>query len=176
MSKTRIIIIIVVVLVIIRFVFGKKINRFLAGIFTSKEKKEDYIKQLMNGIPYSKDNDEVYIKMCNALTKKDLADKKLNKKLIYTLEKYRDASFAADAVMQASNSDSLMKTILDDVTTESYKNSMYDCYCAEDVLKAAYRKGYYKKDIQAKDGTMVKPSFNFDSCIHEDTPAEYFRL
>ena len=176
MSKTRIIIIIVVALIIIRIVFGKKINRFLARIFTSKEKKEDYIKQLTNGIPYSKDNDEIYIKMCNALTKKDLAGKKLNKKLIYTLEKYRDASFATDAVMQAGNSDSLMKTILNDVTTESYKNSMYDCYCAEDILKAAYHKGFYEKEIQTKNGTMVKPSFNIDSCIHTDTPAEYFRL
>ena len=241
------IIITAIVLVLVWLIFGEKIHRFMAGIFTSKAKKEECIRQLMNGVAGS-DEYKTCKKLCTPLTAKDLAGRKLNNQIIYYLSLHRGLDFAADAVKQASNSESLinsiredyirrlidgksntnvrevfekvcapltvedfadrtlskesiyfmdntldtdfvadivkqapnssslMKSILDDLTAEVYEKKKSDCRHAEDILKAAYRKGYYEKDIQAKDGTALKPHIYIDSCLHEDKPGIYFKL
>ena len=241
------IIITAIVLVLVWLIFGEKIHRFMAGIFTSKAKKEECIRQLMNGVAGS-DEYKTCKKLCTPLTAKDLAGRKLNNQIIHYLSLHRGLDFAADAVKQASNSESLinsiredyirrlidgksntnvrevfekvcapltvedfadrtlskesiysmdntldtdfvadivkqapnssslMKSILDDLTAEVYEKGKNDCAHAESILKAAYHKGYYEKEIQAKDGTALQPHIDIDSCLHDDRPGIYFKL
>lgn len=241
------IIIAAVVLVLALIVFGEKIRIFMAGIFTSKAKKEACIRQLMDGVLGS-DEYKTCEKLCTPLTAKDLAGRKLNNQIVYYLNKYRGPDFAAEAVKQASDSESLinsiredyirrlingnsnlnvkevsekvcapltvedftgrtlrkenvysldktlganfaadvvkqapnskalMNSILDDLTAEAYEKKRSDCKHAEYILKAAYHKGYYEKEIQAKDGTALRPHMDIDSCLHDDRPGIYFKL
>ena len=241
------IIIIAIVLCLAWIIFGEKIHRLMAEIFTSKAKKEECIRQLMDGVSGS-DEFKTCKKLCTPLTAKDLAGRKLNNQIIYYLNTHRGLDFAAEAVKQASNSESLinsiredyirrlingesnfnvreisekvcapltvedftgrtlskenvysldktlsakfvadvvkqapnsealMKSVLDDLTSEVYEKKRSDCRHAESILKAAYQKGIYTEEIQAKDGTALQPHMDIDSCLHDDRPGIYFRL
>lgn len=246
MPKEAIIIIIIAVIALV--IIWAATGKTRARLFTSKAKKEDSIKKLMNGVPYSKDRDKIMQKLCLPLTNKDLAGKKLNRQIIDYLAQYRSIDFAADAMMQASNSSaliknfkddylgkilktgyqdpadkvmfekicgplkvedftkkklgkeeayhlvktvspafaadvvmqapnsaSLMKIILDDIKPEG-NSSAYEP--AEKILKAAYQKGHYTKEIGAKDGMVLSSAVNeWNDCgWHNDHPAIYFKL
>ena len=75
--------------------------------------KEECIRQLMDGVSGS-DEFKTCKKLCTPLTAKDLAGRKLNNQIIYYLNTHRGLDFAAEAVKQASNSESLINSIRED--------------------------------------------------------------
>ncbi len=148
-----------------------------------KDVREEYFSWLLDG---KKDHLEknTFEKLFSPLTGKDFSGKTLSKKNVYCLERRLDTGFVVDVVQQAPNSTSLIKDISDDIRewrSDDYKENSGDIHCAERILKAAYRKGYSKKEIKAKDGTTLRArvSYTIGNCAYEehvDEPGIYFKL
>ena len=130
--------------------------------------KENYITELMKGRLLS-DEIKMFEINCTPLTVEDFAGRTLSKKNIYILKSKLDTDFVVDILRQASNSASLMKDILDDLTPEGFERKKEDYYSASEFLKAAYHKGFYTKEIGAKEGNIRRHDDNGMGCAwHED--------
>ena len=116
--------------------------------------REDYIRRLMNKELRYGDVD-VFGKVCTPLTLEDFAGRKLSKENVYSMDRRLDTGLVVDIVMQAPNSESLLQSILDDLTEDGYDKDEKDFRRAESILKAAYRKGILTQEIEAKQWTIV---------------------
>lgn len=116
--------------------------------------REDYISRLLNNTLRNGDAD-VFKKVCAPLTVKDFSDRALCKEYIYSMDRKLDTGFVVDIVMQATNSESLLQSILDDLTEDGYNKNKNDFDHVKAILKAAYRKGIRTQEIEAKQGTIV---------------------
>ena len=132
--------------------------------------REEYISRLLNN-SLRKVDVNVFEKVCAPLTVKDFSDKALCKEYIYSMDRKLDTDFVVDIVMQATNSKSLLKSILDDLTEDGYNKNKNDFGHAEVILRAAYRKGICTKEIEARQGVILnRHDDNGMGCAwHEDS-------
>ena len=143
---------------------------------TSKEKKEEYIRILMSKAPLGREERAAFNVYCMALKEEDLAKRKLNKRIIYNIMDQRGTDFACDVLLGASNTDSVMKEILNDVTPEMFYKRENDGRAGAGILKTMYRRGKYTDKIEAKNGMTLRERIDNNGCMHDDRPAVYFRL
>lgn len=141
-EKGSIIILVAIALFFVWLILREKISRLMAGITTSKAKKEECIRQLMDGVSGSDDYKyKTCKKLCAPLTAKDLAGKKLNNQIIYYLNKYRNLDFAAEAVKQAANSKSLKEEYIEQLMNEESNAKMNrESYAKAKTIREVFEK------------------------------------
>ncbi len=132
-------------------VFADAVKQVPYSITLIEEIKKDGVENLLKEgrFPIS---EGTFYAICGPLNAKDFAGKKWSKKEIYILSWKIALDTVSDIVIQAPNSKSLIKEILDDVPGSP------DFSTAEKILKAVYQKGHYTKEIKAKDGAKISHS------------------